>query len=248
MTKLIVGNKIIECGLVIFDKDATLVDQHLLLLELARARRNSMRKYAGGKVSQLWERIVGVDLKSGKIDHGGPLGTAPRRQELLIASIAFYLNDYLWSEAKELAQKAYDNADNSMKPPYGSVLLEGVTETLEQLKKHGLKLAITSNDIHRRIEESFRALRIAPLFDAMIGSDDVAEVKPSPDMIFEVLRKTGCNPDEAVMVGDSISDMRMGRTAKVKACIGVLTGFTSREKLEELADVVIPSAASLCAL
>jgi len=245
MAKLIAGNKIIECSLVIFDKDATLVDQHLLLLELAKARKIKVKKYAGEKVSQLWERIVGVDLKNGKIDHDGPLGTAPRHQELLIASAAFYLNGYPWNEAKELARKAYDEADDSMKSPYGSVLLEGVSETLKQLRKHGLKLAISSTDTHRRIEESFKALKIASLFDAIVGSDDVAKSKPSPDMIFEVLKKVVSRSDEAVIVGDSISDMQMGRNARVKACIGVLTGFTSREKLEQLADVVIPSVASL---
>jgi phosphoglycolate phosphatase len=247
MAKLIAENKIIECKLVIFDKNSTLVDQHLLLLELAKARRISVEKHFGKEAAELWERTVGVDLKSGKIDHNGPLATAPCREELLIAATTFYLGGFPWNEAKQLAQKAYDEADNSMKPPYGSVLLEGVASTLKQLKRHGLKLAIASTDTHRRTEESFKALKIAYLFDAIVGSDEVANGKPSPDMILEALRKTDSKPNEAVMVGDSALDMQMGRNAKVKACIGVLTGFTPREKLEQLADVVIPRS-QICAL
>ena len=237
MAKLIAGNKTIECKLVIFDKNGTLVDQHLLLLELAKARKNSVQKYVGKKVTELWEKIVGVNMESGKIDHEGPLATAPRREELLIAAAAFYLNGYAWNEAKQIVQMAYDEADCSMEPPYGSVLLKDVAKNLKHLKQRGLKLAIASTDTHKRTVESFEALKIVSFFDAIVGSDDVANGKPSPDMIFEALRKT-----------ESTTDMLMGRNANVKACIGVLTGFTSREKLEQLADVVVFSVAELHAL
>jgi len=248
MAKLSAGNKIIECRLVIFDKDGTLIDQHLSILELAKARRNSVQKNVGTRVADLWEKIVGIDLKKEKIDHDGPLATAPRREELLIASTALYLNGFQWSEAKRMAQKAYDEADCSMRPPYGMVPLEGVKETLIHLRDHGLKLAIASTDIRKRTEESFKALKIAYLFDAIVGSDDVSFGKPSPDMILEALKKTKSMPSETVIVGDSTSDMQMGRNAKLKACIGVLTGFTPPERLEQIADVVVPSVAELRAL
>jgi len=135
MTKLIAGNKTIECRLVIFDKNDTVIDQHLSLIELAGARRNSVKKYVGREATELWEKIVGVDVENRKIDHGSPLATAPRRQELLIAAAAFYLSGFSWDDAIQSAQKAYDEADNSMKPPYGSVLLEGVAEAMKQLKR-----------------------------------------------------------------------------------------------------------------
>jgi len=166
----------------------------------------------------------------------------------LIAAAAFYLHGFSWSEARQIVQRAYNEADDSMKPPYGMILLEGVRETLTLLKQHGLKLAIASTDIHRRTEESFKTLKIASLFDVIVGSDDVAFGKPLPDLILEALRKTKLKRNEAVMVGDSLSDIQMGRNAKVKACIGVLTGFTTREKLEQQADAVVASVAELHAL
>lgn len=245
MVKLVAGHKIIECMLVIFDKDGTLVDQHSLLLELAMARMETVQKHVGKKVAAVWGKIVGVDLKKGKIDHNGPLATAPRREEVLVAAAAFYLNGYSWSEARELAQRAYDEADDSMKPPYGSVMLEGVTETLRRLRGHGLRLAIASTDTHRRTIASFKALGMASFFDAIVGGDDVVNGKPSPDMILEVFKQTGSKSDEVVMVGDSVSDMQMGKNAKVKACIGVLTGSAQREMLERVADVVVASVSDL---
>lgn len=245
MVKLVAGNKTIECELVIFDKNGTLVNQHLLLLELAKARKNAIEKHGGKAVSELWGHLVGVDLKSEKIDHSGPLGTAPRREEILIAAAVFYLNGYSWSEAKQSAQRAYDEADDSMRSPYGSVLLEGVKSALKRLKQGGLKLAIASTDTHKRTVESFKTLKIAHLFDAVVGSDDVVNGKPSPDMVLEILKKTRVKPSNTVIVGDSVSDMQMGRNAKLKVCIGILTGFTPKEKLEQVADVVVSSISEL---
>jgi HAD superfamily hydrolase (TIGR01549 family) len=245
MARLIAADKTIDCKLIIFDKDGTLVDQHMVLLELAKARRKNVRKHVGEEAAELWERIVGVDLKNGKVDHSGPLATAPRREEVLIVATGFYLSGISWSEAKELAHRAYDEADDSMTPPYGSVLLEGVVEALRRLDEHGLKLAIASTDTRRRTVTSFKALGIASFFDEIVGGDDVVNGKPSADMIFEICKKTGFKPDEAVMVGDSMSDIQMGKNAKVKACIGVLTGSIPREKLEQIADVVIASVSDL---
>ncbi|HVP92215.1 MAG TPA: HAD family hydrolase [Acidobacteriota bacterium] len=245
MARLIVGDKTIECKLIIFDKDGTLINQHLLLLELARARKNSIKKHVGKEVAELWEKAVGVDLKKDKIDHSGPLATAPRREELLVAATAFYSSGFSWDEAKQVARMAYDYADSRMTAPYGSILLEGAAETLKRLKKHGFKLAIASTDTHKRTEESFKALKMFSLFDAIVGSDEVTDGKPSPDMIFEVLRRTNSKLHETVIVGDSVLDMQMGVNAKVKACVGVLTGFTSKKKLQQLTDVVISSIAEL---
>ncbi len=245
MAKLTANNKTIECKLVIFDKDGTLIDQHPLLLELAKARRNSIQMNADEKTAELWEKTVGVDLKNGIVDYNGPLGTAPRQEELLVAASVFYLNGCSWSESRQMAQRAYDEADKSMKPPYGSVLFPGVAEALKKLKTSGLELAIASTDTQRRILESLKALRMDLLFGEIVGGDDVVNAKPSPDMILEILKRTGFKPEETVMVGDSLSDMQMGRNAKVKTCIGVLTGISSLQKLESLADIVIRSAAEL---
>jgi len=240
-----VGNRTVDCKLVVFDKDGTLIDSRMVLLELAKARRKSVEKISGKEDAELWERIVGVDLKSGEIDNHGPLGTAPRHDEMLIAAVALYLKGRSWDEAKQLAQKAYDDADESMRPPYGSVLLEGVADALMNLKNGGLVLAVASTDTHRRILESFKTLGIAGVFTVIVGPEDVANGKPAPDMILEILKKTGCRAGETIVVGDSISDMKMGRNAKVRACIGVLTGITSRLQLEENADFVIASVAQL---
>jgi len=235
----------VDCRLIVFDRHGTLVDQEHFLLSLAMARRQGLTGMVGSCVGDLWEKAVGVDLKDERIDHNGPLATAPQREEMLIAASAVYQCGHSWSEAKRIVQVAYDQADELLKPSYGCVLLEGAADVLRQLRSNGLKLAIVTTDSHRRTEESLRFLSVARFFDVIIGGDDIRNAKPAPDMVLEACRQIGCAPDEAVIVGDSLSDVQMGKNAGVKRCVGVLTGFTSKEKLQELADVVVGSVKEL---
>ncbi len=239
------GDKRIDCRLIIFDKDGTITDLQSLVLTNAKTRKACIQKRGGTKIARLWERIIGVDLKTGRIDTDGPLVSMSQKEEIQVAALSFYLNGYTWNMSRQMTDTAYEEAEKSLSPLYGGVLMKGVPEKLETLKKHGFKLAIASNDKHSRIEESFAAMGIRSFFDVIIGCDDVDIGKPSPGMINEVLRKTGLREDETVIVGDSWHDMKMGRNAGVKACIGVLTGCDTREKLEPLSDTVIESISEL---
>jgi len=243
--KLIVGNRAIECSLVIFDKDGTLVDFRTVDLALAKARRKSVERIVGKDVADFWEKAVGIDTKSGKFDYHGPLATLPSRDEILASATAFYLKGHTWEDAKNLAERAYAEADKSMEPPYGARLLKGVEKALKKLKEYGFKLAIASTDARSRTMVSFKILKVDRLFDVFVGPEDVANGKPAPDMILEILKRTDCRAQDAVMVGDSLQDIRMGRNAEVRACIGVLTGITARADLEGSADVVIDSIARI---
>ena len=69
--------------------------------------------------------------------------------------------------------------------------------------------------------------------------------KPAPDMILKACKLTICSPQDSVVIGDSCTDMLMGKNARVKTCIGVLSGSTSKKELERVADIVVPSVASL---
>lgn len=246
MTKIVAGDRTVECLLLIFDKDGTIIDWRSSLLYLANARFKSFSRLAGERMANGWAKAVGVDLRSGWIDPEGPFGIAPASEEMLVAASVFYQCGLGWDEAKRLAKTAFDDADKSMRPPFGAVPIAGAPEALRRLKSlRGLKVALASTDRHWRSSGTLRALGLDAYFDVVLGSDDVQRGKPAPDMVLEACRKTGCRPGDAVVVGDSHVDMVMGKNAKVKACIGVLSGMTPRDKLEALADIIIPSVASL---
>jgi len=64
MPKLFVGNRVLDCEVVIFDKDGTLVDYLAVDLELAYARKNSIESLLGKDVVNLLERAVGANVRS----------------------------------------------------------------------------------------------------------------------------------------------------------------------------------------
>jgi phosphoglycolate phosphatase len=46
---------------------------------------------------------------------------------------------------------------------------------------------------------------------------------------------------EVAMVGDAVHDLAMGRAAGVGLTIGVLSGTSAREDLQDYADLILPS-------
>ena len=51
---------------------------------------------------------------------------------------------------------------------------------------------------------------LSSAFGAVIGSDAGVAIKPAPDMLFAALETLGVQPEDAVMVGDSTSDVQVG--------------------------------------
>ena len=56
------------------------------------------------------------------------------------------------------------------------------------------------------------------------------EGKPNPEAVLKTLEAHGIPADEAIVVGDTVFDIDMGRNAGVKTC-GVTYGNGSRESL-----------------
>jgi len=217
MPNLLVGNREVNCKLLIFDKDGTIVEQKPVLLYLAKARFSALSHLIGARVAEKWAEAVGVNLQTEEIDSEGPLVMAPTSEEVLVAALIIHqCRGASWDDAKQLAEKAYEEADKAMTPPYGTVLLPGTLETIQALKAQGFKTALATTDSHRRAQGALNELKIDTCFDVVLGAEDVERGKPTPDMILKACKLTGCSPRDTVMIGDSCTDMLMGKNAKVK--------------------------------
>ena len=71
-----------------------------------------------------------------------------------------------------------------------------------------------------------------PDFDVIVTGDDVESSKPSQDLLESVLGRAGLDPDELLVVGDSVWDMEAARRVGAPA-VGVATGGTSAAELHE---------------
>ncbi len=55
---------------------------------------------------------------------------------------------------------------------------------------------------------------IGAFFDTVVTLDDVKQPKPDPEPVRLALRRLGCDPSEAIMVGDNYHDVMAGKNAK----------------------------------
>lgn len=111
-------------------------------------------------------------------------------------------------------------------------LFDGVAETLDALKKAGVTLLISSNNIRSVLDRLTARLNIAQYFDNIICADDVVNTKPAPDIALLALERYNVKGCEALVVGDSTYDMDMGREAGCHLC-GVSFGSHTPEMLRE---------------
>lgn len=107
-----------------------------------------------------------------------------------------------------------------------------VLETLTALKEYGYTLAIASSRSHSSLAEYVENLGLSPLISHILGADDVINGKPDPEPVNRILQEFGFKPDEAIVVGDTIFDIQMGRNAGTKTC-GVTYGNGTTESLAD---------------
>jgi HAD superfamily hydrolase (TIGR01509 family) len=108
--------------------------------------------------------------------------------------------------------------------------LEGATELLRELGEAGKTLVLSSSAKAEEVEHYVDLLEARELVTAWTTSADVEETKPEPDLIEAALEKAGTR--DAVMVGDSVWDVKAAKKAGVET-LGVLTGGYSRDELTE---------------
>ncbi|MBQ1481935.1 MAG: prolipoprotein diacylglyceryl transferase [Erysipelotrichaceae bacterium] len=82
-------------------------------------------------------------------------------------------------------------------------------ETLKKLHEDGYKIAIVSTRSHEGIESLLDDFDLRQYVDDICGLKDVEKLKPDPEAIFKLVNRNGWNK-EAVMIGDSLMDIRCG--------------------------------------
>ncbi len=146
------------------------------------------------------------------------------------------------------AQRFAESADAAilgveMEAAARAQLFPGVHETLCELHRSGIKIGIVTRNCRQGVQR-IRDKHDFPC-DVILTRDDVPNVKPHQDHLLAALRELGCATDEAIMVGDHISDMMAGRNAGLTA-VGVLTSGADPRELEHAgAALVLDSAATL---
>jgi len=241
-------NKRIPCRLVIFDKDGTLVDFTATWVPLIRSRVQFLLEALGrdGDLETFLLRSWGIDPLSGSVDPRGPCPVSPRSEEIVIGTMALYQKGYPWDEAKQWVMKAFDQADATTNRKTLLRPVDGIQTLLRRLKRDGFSLALATSDERRDTEVVLSSLGLETLFDALVCAGEVDPPKPDPEAILTLCHRLSIPPGETIFIGDTVTDMIMGKRAQVALTIGIVEGgVTPRDELERVADVVFDSIRDL---
>lgn len=83
-------------------------------------------------------------------------------------------------------------------------LREGVRETLTELRRRGLGLGVVSNIDSEQLSHLGGIAELDRYFDWLLSSEEAGSCKPDGRIFAEALRRAGCEPQEALFVGDSL--------------------------------------------
>jgi HAD superfamily hydrolase (TIGR01549 family) len=121
-------------------------------------------------------------------------------------------------------------------------LVEGAEAALHDMHAR-YKLGLVTTRDRNSTMRFLNRQDITDLFDVIVCREDSRRLKPHPEPVFRAAEALGLPPEQCVMVGDTLADIRAGRAANA-ATVGVLTGFGDRDDLDE-ADLVLDSVVDL---
>lgn len=82
-----------------------------------------------------------------------------------------------------------------------------ILELVKKLHQEGVMLAVASNKFQEGTEHLIKEFFPEIPFVAVLGNRPNFPLKPDPEVVGEVLRRSGAKREETVMVGDSDTDM-----------------------------------------
>jgi HAD superfamily hydrolase (TIGR01509 family) len=126
-----------------------------------------------------------------------------------------------------------------------AVALPGVGELLPRLHSAGYRMAIATTKFKIHTEGIIRKLGWEDYFAALVSGDEVARVKPAPDALELTLRRLGAEPDDTVMIGDTINDIIAARAAGITKIIAVESPFGADKIATYEPDLMITRFADL---
>lgn len=224
---------------VIFDKDGTLIDFRAMWSTWLEQLGARVAAAAGMADAAPLFAAVGYSSATGAIDPLGVFALAT------MAEFRRFLVEFLAGQG--VAQPAAVEAAAWLEPdPVGTARpLADLGLLFGALERRSIQVAVATSDNRALTEATLAALGVAGQVSALVCADDGLPVKPAPDMLLALCARLGIAPAQAIMVGDTVHDVAMGRAAGAGLVVGVLSGITGRELLAPHADLILPSIAEL---
>lgn len=126
-------------------------------------------------------------------------------------------------------------------------IIPGVKPMLDHFYGH-LPMAVVSARDKRTTLHFLEHFDLLPYFVVVVTAQTCIHTKPFPDPVIYAAQQIGLDPDQCVMIGDTIVDVQAGKAAGAQT-IAVLCGFGSQRELERSgADLIVESTADIQSL
>ena len=185
--------------LLIFDKDGTLIEFHLMWGGWVDALSDRLEGATGLALRAGLYARLGVDPASGVVRWHGLLAATPMAR--IRDAVAAYVSD-----AGAGPERAADAVDGAWHAPDPVALAQPVTDLpalLARLRERVRLFAVATSDDRGPTERTLLALGVAGEFAALACADDGFPNKPAPDPVLQLCARLGVPPDRTAVIGDS---------------------------------------------
>ncbi len=108
----------------------------------------------------------------------------------------------------------------------------GAADLVRACADRGLKVVWATSGSPEDVEDFKARLGCDDAVTAIVNSGDVENSKPAPDIVLAALDAAGVAPERAVMIGDTVYDVRAARAAGTQS-IGLLGGGIGEQELRQ---------------
>ena len=207
--------------LVVFDMDGTLIDSQDVIIEaMARAFQYIGRS---APTREQTRSIIGLSL------------------DKAVATIAPDMSPAEVSEGVEGYRKSFIEMRAESGAESAAPLYPGAFAALERLHAQDeILMGVATGKARRGLDHAYASHGIGHFFVTHQTADRHPS-KPHPSMLYQTLSDTGCEVEQAVMIGDTEFDIAMGKAAGFKT-IGVSWGYHPLDRIKAAApDFIIDS-------
>jgi phosphoglycolate phosphatase len=226
---------------IIFDKDGTLIDFDAMWGGWVVYLAEQLHSVSGVDVREALCEAMGYDEANKKVLSDGKLAATPMSQLYRLTVEVMQSSGLSADQAEAAVEKGWCIPDPV-------VLAKQFTDTrvlFSGLHSKGIKIGIATTDDRAPTQSMIEAFDIEEYISTMVCADDGIKAKPAPDMVLTICQRMGIEPSQVMVVGDTIADLKMARSAGAGLVVGVLSGVSSARDLVEYADVLIESVDEL---
>ncbi len=222
---------------IIFDKDGTLIDFNAMWGGWALVLADQLQQASGINVRDALCNAFGYDQSAKKVLAHGMMAASPMGKLRQLTVEVMKAQGLSAEQAERIVEEGWCIPD----PVISAKQFTDTWTLFSNLHRQNIKIGIATSDDRAPTQAMIEAFDIEDFITTMVCADDGIPSKPAPDMVTTICQRLSIEPSKVMVIGDTTSDLKMGRAAGAGLVVGVLSGVSAAKDLIPLADVIIDS-------